>query len=493
MGETDSSEYVALSYLWGDSARNPLGNPTLASGPGPRTIEDSIAAVRRLGLRYLWIDRYCIDQIDDAAKHAVIQNMDLIYEAAVLTIVAANGDDHEAGLTPSTVVKNAKVTRHRIYDEVEMWVGLRNPREEIWSSRWSTRGWTYQEGLLSRRRLVFSESNVYFQCRTMQRSQNLAVGAFGGAGVTFRSIDLVFPAIDFQRDRYGILSRINEYSMRNLTFSSDSLSAFLGVLRAHERLETPVLHFWGLPLFPGEGPKSNAASLASSLLWGAYQDNSTTSPGEWSGLNPVPTLPSWSWAGWTGRTARLIAGRYDRYGMWEFHRYLYSDIEARFGADGTDYDLPEYAGYVSSGGNYSAVPPCLALTAWTTTVSFTKSNDGLVLEDQNWWGFANPFSPDGVYDQEQEHRFLTGSFVAAIICWRHYDDANWDSGGIRNAPTPAASLVLAEVSPGAYRRVGILVSWWERQVLDVSGDETGSAGFMGDTRRVFKRQVLKVL
>ncbi len=32
---------------------------------------------------------------------------------------------------------------------------------------WSSRAWTYQEGLLSRRRLLFTESQVYFQCMEM--------------------------------------------------------------------------------------------------------------------------------------------------------------------------------------------------------------------------------------------------------------------------------------------------------------------------------------
>ncbi|XP_044724639.1 uncharacterized protein HRG_02535 [Hirsutella rhossiliensis] len=30
--------------------------------------------------------------------------------------------------------------------------------------RWNTRGWTYQELLLSRRLLFFTDSQVYFQC-----------------------------------------------------------------------------------------------------------------------------------------------------------------------------------------------------------------------------------------------------------------------------------------------------------------------------------------
>jgi hypothetical protein len=35
------------------------------------------------------------------------------------------------------------------------------------SASWFERGWTYQEGVLSRRRLMFTENQVCFQCEEM--------------------------------------------------------------------------------------------------------------------------------------------------------------------------------------------------------------------------------------------------------------------------------------------------------------------------------------
>jgi hypothetical protein len=64
----------------------------------PKLIGDSIDATLRLKFRYLWIDRYCIDQSDDLSKDTQIGQMDLIYAHAQLTIIAEAGEDPKNGL-----------------------------------------------------------------------------------------------------------------------------------------------------------------------------------------------------------------------------------------------------------------------------------------------------------------------------------------------------------------------------------------------------------
>lgn len=39
--------------------------------------------------------------------------------------------------------------------------------DSIKQSKWATRGWTYQEGCLSRRRLIFTEKEVLFLCNKL--------------------------------------------------------------------------------------------------------------------------------------------------------------------------------------------------------------------------------------------------------------------------------------------------------------------------------------
>jgi len=44
---------------------------------------------------------------------------------------------------------------------------LADPRLIIEKSVWASRGWTDQEGYLANRRLVFTDQEVYFECRGM--------------------------------------------------------------------------------------------------------------------------------------------------------------------------------------------------------------------------------------------------------------------------------------------------------------------------------------
>jgi hypothetical protein len=99
--------YTALSYVWGSSPffkstklevsvlRQRLG---LNAYQIPKTIQDAIFLTQRIGVRYLWVDSLCITQDDADSKHTMISMMDIIYAGAVLTIIALDGTDADAGL-----------------------------------------------------------------------------------------------------------------------------------------------------------------------------------------------------------------------------------------------------------------------------------------------------------------------------------------------------------------------------------------------------------
>lgn len=80
---SETSPYVALSYVWGlPTAQNPnprTGHTSNTIPDLPRTVADAIQATLALGYQYLWVDRYCIDQNDDDDKALHIGQMDLIY------------------------------------------------------------------------------------------------------------------------------------------------------------------------------------------------------------------------------------------------------------------------------------------------------------------------------------------------------------------------------------------------------------------------------
>jgi hypothetical protein len=101
--------YVALSYVWGNSNKFTLnqGNiDTLVKRRGlsvllndlPRTIHDAITATENIGEQYLWVDSMCIQQDNELEKQEQIDVMDWVYGNAVLTFVAADASDADAGL-----------------------------------------------------------------------------------------------------------------------------------------------------------------------------------------------------------------------------------------------------------------------------------------------------------------------------------------------------------------------------------------------------------
>lgn len=102
-------KYIALSYVWGGVSSIRLTTNTKASmsEPGiltkisrriPRTIRDAIEAVQGLNEKYLWVDSLCLIQNDSADVKNGVAVMDLIYERAMLTIIAASGGHANAGL-----------------------------------------------------------------------------------------------------------------------------------------------------------------------------------------------------------------------------------------------------------------------------------------------------------------------------------------------------------------------------------------------------------
>lgn len=101
------ARYAALSYVWGRSRHdeppyvttreNVLthilhGGLETAWDRLPRTIQDAILLVSRLGERYLWIDSLCIVQDSESSWLLNSQAMHLVYGHAYFTICAADGD-----------------------------------------------------------------------------------------------------------------------------------------------------------------------------------------------------------------------------------------------------------------------------------------------------------------------------------------------------------------------------------------------------------------
>ena len=151
---------------------------------------------------------------------------------------------------------------------------MQEPRLAIRDSQWSTRGWTYQEAILSHRRLVFTEEQVYWECRGMALNEStdlhphmtqpqpsapmancMLSGIFEGDMHSLRHLQYGFHASSHTRPPVGqqiqqLANHIRAYTSRNLSKDSDSLNAFLGIA-AHYSMDKGLSLLLGLPVWTG--------------------------------------------------------------------------------------------------------------------------------------------------------------------------------------------------------------------------------------------------
>jgi hypothetical protein len=268
--------YATLSYVWG-SVKPPPSNTAHGKMPLhlPDTIQDSIVVCNTLDIRYLWIDRYCIPQENDILRSLQISKMDQIYRNSALTIVACAGSDPNYGLPG--------ISRPR---KSSPWVAIQGHghlrliarADEIQSSIWATRAWTYQEVLLAERQLFFTENETFFGSpagvqgeteRTGKSSLERYLPKYSATGSPpyIRS-----PAnAAYSLETLDIWDCIKEYSMRSLTYQTDALNAILGILAFYQQ-RSGLCHFWGIPFSPNV-PKivhsglSGLSDIAMGLRW----------------------------------------------------------------------------------------------------------------------------------------------------------------------------------------------------------------------------------
>ncbi|CAM1503276.1 Fc.00g080520.m01.CDS01 [Cosmosporella sp. VM-42] len=308
--------YVALSYVWGKNTTETF----------PRVIQDAVTVTKSLGVRYLWVDRLCVDESRPVEKMQQISRMDEIYEGAVLTIIAACGEDATFGLPGIGSTSRPAQPKYKFMNSGTTLVSsLQDPRLAVKNSTWYSRGWTYQEGLLARRRLIFTEQQMYWECEGMCCPESLVLPLeFYHDMEEQRMCDFMRPGlfngvsfVDGSWERWKRLpskievpstlsifreadQHIINYTKRDLTYDEDSLNAFLGISK---RLENTL----------GRGKVVNVLGIP---IWAPVDERSMMSPPHTRDIFALSTcfwhhkdgvvakrrshLPSWTWAGWKG-------------------------------------------------------------------------------------------------------------------------------------------------------------------------------------------------
>ena len=259
-------------------------------GSFSRVTEDAITVTKELNYQYLWVDKYRIDQQNERDKHTQIVSMDSIYRNAVLTIIAAAGERADDGL-PGIGTTRRNVQPSASAQGLRLVSSMSPPAHFISRSKWATRGWTYQEGVLSTRQLVFTREQIYFECKGTHCCESiekpfgllssrdkrdekglkpsLRRGYFGTikGGAIFVDRPSKCDASDFTR-------HVKQYTPRHLSYDSDALDAFAGIIKEyHRRLQFCFLGFLGLPIGSGPNPVCPENTLVQNLLWRHDQDD----------------------------------------------------------------------------------------------------------------------------------------------------------------------------------------------------------------------------
>lgn len=477
-------EYVALSYVWGSKISSPahtIQRGTLGTvlAEVPRTIEDAILVTKLLGFRYIWVDMYCIDQEDAVDKHNQIAHMDILYSHADLTILVAAGDDCHYGI-PGVGKTQRQVQKWVTLNSVNLYPFGCPVKYEIWNSKWWTRAWTFQEALLSHRRLVFTDSQMFFECNTTASMERVGGLEFVETQQELRLYEAIMDckvfrglldaqdsnAIDGALDHNMFQKLVTMYSSKSLSFESDSLNAFGAIAMVFSKAgkttwppyegHEPILSLSGIPCTLSSTRGQRELSLTNDLLW----DHSPRKC-----RIRRSNFPSWTWAGYEGPA------------RWGLHAVTINLIhfDAIEAEGGRKRDIMEIEAFQSSEKGSPGIPTtrCLHVTAPVAAPEFWKSSsiDGL-----SWkWEGPGDLMPTGTlrfYKTSREKankqdcivKLRSGAW-SAICCGVH-------RAGI------VFIVVVAKQEEGTclgFCRVGILNLWFSKQYL-----KPGCTEFNGD-------------
>ncbi|KAF4119990.1 Heterokaryon incompatibility protein (HET) [Geosmithia morbida] len=346
--KTEPCTFAALSYVWGrlptvlkpseDGSELPILLSTkqslkrLGAAGGlsqanvrdveharlPQTIIDAMEFSRRIGMRYLWIDTLCIVQDDPTDKCFLIQAMDSIYGIATVTYIAVSGGNADAGLRGVSPRRGRPVEATEIMDNgTRHRLSLSPPslNEEVRTSPWDTRGWTFQEQALSQRCLYFTENELFFNCIECLRREAYDIeSAYERPGIKFRTgppwwtrnlrKDPDPTPYRYLGDLAGTLTAqdyqaaVQAYSRRTLSFPEDVLAAFEGVFNRFSRRSTCddlVLHqTQGIPV----------EHMHRAMLWFPSDEAKRRLYG---GEASADRFSTWSWASWSGPIEFMFA------------------------------------------------------------------------------------------------------------------------------------------------------------------------------------------
>lgn len=240
--------YVALSYVWGEEQPHRTTKARLSSYTKridteciPETIRDAIKATRSLGLRYLWVDAFCIIQDSSEDKATEISRIRSIFRTAHVTIIAANAERVSKGFLNPRVLYNSPCELPFRCPGGSIGTMFVQPFEQGPKEPVNTRAWCLEERALSARALWYCTHTLQYECqmghKNVGSSQNMADDRDGFPRLPDRIFTPALPSLP-QISAAEAEEEVSKawrnilvlYSKRTLTESRDLLIALSGVV-----------------------------------------------------------------------------------------------------------------------------------------------------------------------------------------------------------------------------------------------------------------------
>ena len=300
-------EYACLSHRWDQSTlrcRTTRSNLTehLETVPWtllPKTFKQAMKVALELGLRYIWIDSLCILQGDTEDWKVQAARMCNIYQNAFITIAATSSLNSDVGMfnkiskipiSPSScsMSQSKAYLKTSPHHTLDLWSG-----DASWNTfPLLTRGWVYQERLLSPRVIHFGKFELIFECLDLRG--HCECGADIMSAAKHNHVQTLKPSrLVGQRDSIILpwLTRdwhqtVERFTNMDLTYSSDTLPALAGIARQHGETHRGLIGKYVAGLWE--------STLTQDLMWCVRDERESRR------LSPKTNYPSWSWSSTTG-------------------------------------------------------------------------------------------------------------------------------------------------------------------------------------------------
>lgn len=166
-------KYLALSHPWGPqrsmhfcTSRQNLSEHIkgIQFSALPATFRDAIRVTRSLGHRYLWIDSICIVQGPGGDFNYEAKRMEDVYSEAYCVLVASAARGQHDGFLRDRKARNYITFRRDPSPAIYICDFIDDFQADVLGSHLSTRGWAFQERVLAKRTIYFTEKQTYWEC-----------------------------------------------------------------------------------------------------------------------------------------------------------------------------------------------------------------------------------------------------------------------------------------------------------------------------------------